>query len=94
MMKLRYLVASALLTLALAGCKKEEPTEAQPTEKTESAPKEAVEATPASLDTTADEVDEDGIPTEEDFEEEAASTITPENLEDELDKIEQEISEE
>jgi hypothetical protein len=85
-----------LLVLPVAGCKKSEPEPQSEPEKTaevakpaEPEPEEAAPARDTSLPAT--EVT-DGIPTEEDYEEEAEKAVTADNLEAELDKLEAEIS--
>lgn len=88
---------SLLLVLAVCGCKKSEPEPQAEPEKTEAAakpapPEPAAKAEPVR-DTSLPETEvTDGIPTEEDYEEEAEKVITGDNLEAELDKLEAEIA--
>jgi hypothetical protein len=70
------LVSSAL---GLAGCKKS--AEATAPSATVSAPAAPAAAPPAST----------GIPTTEDFEQQAQDEINPQNMEQELDKLEKDI---
>lgn len=82
------------LCLALCGsvaCE-EKPTTAPST----TAPTTTTPATPTTSATTVASAgnpdDGEGIPTEEDFEDEAEQKITSQNANDELDKLEREIS--
>jgi len=84
------------LVVALSGCKKSEPEPQSEPEKTAEVAKpaepEPEKAEPAR-DTSLPETEvTDGIPTEEDYEDEAEKVITADNLEAELDKLEAEIS--
>jgi hypothetical protein len=93
-MKSTFFVCLILLGLTLNGCKKETPHKQEP-EKSTSLPA-APQPKPATPDAVPSESVPDtkvfdGIPTEEDYEEEAAQTITADNLEAELDKLEAEI---
>ncbi len=91
------LLATGFVTcLVLAGCKKQEPVEenkedvqAAQTEK----PKVEEETTVAALPLAPEQptTTVEGVPTAEDFEEEAAKTLAPDNLEAELDRLESEI---
>lgn len=83
--------ASALVVvLCLVGCEQEQPKPAEPTKAATPAPVKPVavaapKVTPISLDS---------IPTEEDFEEEAAKEVTLANVGKQLDSLEKEISSE
>jgi hypothetical protein len=69
-----------LLALGLLSCDK-------PPEKTSTQPASSTGATAAATPAAGDE----GVATEEDFEDEAEQKITAQNAEDELDKLEKEI---
>jgi len=92
-------VALGVLLMAAQGCKKSEPEPQQSTEPAENADvkpatAEAKEPEPKPLEQapTAPKTQvTDGIPTEEDYEEEAAEVVTAENLEAQLDQLEAEI---
>lgn len=80
------LLAAGALSLSLTACKDKE----APHEPTEAAP--AVSAAPTPPPAPAPSVVEaPPVPTEADFEEEAAQQITNKNLEEELDKLEREL---
>ncbi len=83
---MKPLFALALLSL-FVGCEKKE---TPPTGDTRA----ATAATSAAMAnaTTAGDDDGAGIPTEEDFEDEAEQKITSANADEELDKLEKEIS--
>lgn len=74
---MKLLAAAALAALALSACDKTEPA-------------------PGTTGTTATgpktTVSDDAIATEEDFEDEAEQQISAQNVEDELDKLEKEIT--
>jgi len=84
-------IALIVLSLCFAACeKKEEPkptTAATAAAPTAADPASATEPASASAGDTAE------LPTEQDFEDEAERTITAENLDSELDKLEKEIGE-
>ena len=88
-------VVSALLALA---CSKPKPDAepkpspaAEPAAPAKSEP--ALDDGPGALDTSLPKTEvTDGLPTEEDYEEEASKVITVDNLESELDKLEIEIA--
>jgi hypothetical protein len=92
----------ALCCVLAWGCKRSEPEEtrtpAPETEAEAEAEQELPARAPAPQAGTANgsssepKTPVDGIPTEEDFEPEAEQTITPDNLEAELDKLEAEIT--
>jgi hypothetical protein len=91
-------IAALLLPLVfgIVGCKKSDPKpESEPspvTEPTVTEPKPEP-AAEAPRDTSLPQTTvTDGIPTEEDYEEEASKVITADNLEAELDKLEAEIA--
>jgi len=73
-----------LALLLLPSCEKKE-TPAQSTAAPSAAPVAAGSGQPGS--------DGEGLPTEEDFEDEAEQKISAQNAEEELDKLEKEISE-
>jgi hypothetical protein len=80
-----------LVSCAAWACKEqEEPGKATPTATATSTSAPAASATSATGAGASD--DGEGIPTEEDFEDEAEQKITSQNAEDELDKLEREIS--
>jgi ABC-type oligopeptide transport system substrate-binding subunit len=96
MKKRIWIALSLLLVLALTGCKKSESEPQSEPEKTAEVAKpvepDPPKAEPAR-DTSLPETEvTDGIPTEEDYEEEAEKVITADNLEAELDKLEAEIA--
>lgn len=74
----------AVLLLLAAGCAKDPPPPAEP------AP--APEPTPAAPAPAPAPTAESDIPTEEDFEEEAAKEVTAANLDAQLDALEKEIN--
>jgi len=80
---MRTIATLALLLLSATACDKA--AEKSPAASTGS-------AGPASAAATAAADDGEGIPTEEDFEDEAEQKISTQNVEDELDKLEKEIS--
>jgi hypothetical protein len=92
----------ALVVLALGqACKESPPAPAEPKPQPAApvegpGPKEPPPAEPLreGPDLSEPETVVDGIPTEMDYEEEAAQKITPDNLEAELDRLEREISSE
>jgi hypothetical protein len=95
-MKFTLTVVISSLALSLSACKKETAPEkeAPETAATPAAqiPKPAVPDSPAAAAEALPLTEvTDGIPTEEDYEEEAAQTISASNLETELDKLEAEI---
>jgi hypothetical protein len=79
----------AACALALCACSKPEspppPTEAP------APPPAVVPSSASTVPSPASSPAAQGLPTEEDFEEESASTITPENLDAQLDALEREI---
>ena len=83
------MVASALALGAVACDEKEEKLPEPVAEATEKA-EEATEEVAAATEEAAEDID---LPTEQDFEEKAATEITAQNLEDELDELEDEIEE-
>jgi hypothetical protein len=78
---MRTVLVTLLVSTALcaAGCKK--PAETTAPSATASAPPPAAPAAPAST----------GIPTSEDFEQQALDEINPQNMEQELEKLEKDI---
>lgn len=83
-------IALSLLALGcvlLVGCQKAEKNEPATT----SAPATPQAQTPTPSASTAS-AEDDSIPTEEDFEDEAEQKISAQNADDELDKLEKEIS--
>ncbi len=83
----RALVSVSALLFALASCKREEPSTSTPSAS-------ATVATPVAASASADggaSLEADALPTQEDFEEEVNRTITSKNMEEELDRLEQEI---
>ena len=76
-----------LVTLLAAGCKKETP----PTDAPIATATEAAPPPPAPIAQAEPPVDPSTVPTEEDFEDEAAKSISSKNLNEELDKLEKEI---
>lgn len=94
----RRLTALTLLTggLLLAGCqsKSEKPPEQESEPPKPAEPAAVPEPTPApaaKVEQSEPKTVVDGVPTVEDFEEEAEDTITEDNLEAELDRLEKEI---
>ena len=96
----RYTLRTAIAVglLAASACKKSEPEGAQPAAEQQEEVKAALpepqplsRPEPASAESEPKTEVKQGIPTEEDFEEEAQETITADNLESELDKLEAEI---
>ena len=83
------------LVLGLASCEKNEPAKSESAPP--AAPATAASPTDQSGATTpaaaAKAEESDGIPTEQDFEDEAEQKITAQNLDEELDKLEKEIAE-
>lgn len=77
---------AAVACVLLLGCQKAEKSEPASTSAASSAT-----TTPQPATSTAS-ADDDSIPTEEDFEDEAEQKITAQNADDELDKLEKEIS--
>jgi hypothetical protein len=75
------------LSFAFAGCKDKE----VPKEVSEAPPPSAPPAAPPAPAPPAPAPEADPVPTEADFEEEAAQQITNKNLEEELDKLEREL---
>ncbi len=75
------LIAASLLAF---GCQKKD--------KTEGAGTTSTPATAAAPATSAVASADDAIPTEEDFEDEAEQKVTAQNADDELDKLEKEIT--
>ena len=71
----------ALLLFGAVGCSKKDKSNASPTSALAS----------ASAAAPADSVADSQIPTEEDYEEEAAQKVTAQNMDDQLDKLEKEI---
>jgi hypothetical protein len=82
------IVIGCAALLGATACEKEEPT---PEPTVEETPVPAPAPTPAAA-ATAPQPGAD-LPVEQDFEEEAAQEISPENLEGELVKLEKEINE-
>jgi hypothetical protein len=80
---------AALCLTAIMGCEKPEAPATPPVE----TPEAASEPVPAAPVTTAVQVDPGTLPAEEDFEEEAEATITPANLEKQLELMEKELIE-
>jgi hypothetical protein len=78
--------------LAVTACKKKEETEELPTPLPSTAPVATAAPAPTPEPAATAAADPQDIPTVEDFEEEAAEDITPSNMEDELDKLEKEIT--
>jgi len=78
---IRTIVAIALASTLVAGCKKPAATT------TASAAPSAAEAPPAAAQPAA----ATGIPTSEDFEQAANDEINPQNMEQELEKLEKDI---
>lgn len=94
-------IACAVLTLGLnTACEKEEePAPSVPTtaEQTHTAPARPAEEEKVSLGALSPDLPKTtiaGLPTPEDFEEEAARTLSPDHLEAELDRLEAEITSE
>jgi hypothetical protein len=90
--------AIAIGVFAVCACQKSEPEGAPPDadqQEVQAAvpeqPRPPAPPEPASAESEPKTDVKDGIPTEEDFEEEAQETITAENLEAELDRLEAEI---
>jgi hypothetical protein len=85
---------SVLLAGALAAtaCKKKEEAEELPTPLPSTAPVQPAAPAPTPEPAPVATAEAQEIPTAEDFEEEAAEDITPNNMEDELDKLEKEIT--
>ncbi|HWA75130.1 MAG TPA: hypothetical protein VG937_22485 [Polyangiaceae bacterium] len=76
------------LSLMFTGCKDKE----APKEASEAAPQLSVTAPPPAVTPPQAKAPEaEPVPTEADFEEEAAQQITNKNLEEELDKLEREL---
>lgn len=80
---------AAWALVAMLGCEKPEAPSAPPSV----SPAAASEPAPAAPVTTAVHVDPETLPAEEDFEEEAEATITPANLEKQLELMEKELLE-
>ncbi len=80
-MKRAVALGSALLLLAVVGCSKKDNANAAPA----GAQGSAAAASPAAS------VADSQIPTEEDYEEEAAQKVTAQNMDDQLDQLEKEI---
>lgn len=78
---IRTVIAIALASTLVAGCKKQTATT------TASAAPSAAEAPPAAAQPAA----ATGIPTSEDFEQAANDEINPQNMEQELEKLEKDI---
>jgi hypothetical protein len=74
--------------LLLPGCERKE---APPTEVDKPAPVAAPAVTPSASKPAEPVVDVDALPVEEEFESEAEKTITPANLNAQLDALEKEI---
>lgn len=89
---MRALAIACVLALAAFGCKgkEETPTTETTPAATTAAATPTTPANTAPADTNA-AIDNADIPTEEDFEEEAATDINVDNLNDELDKLEKDI---
>ncbi len=83
---IRALVALTLLCLCLPACEKKETPAAS------TAAPVATTAAPTTASAQASD-DGEGMPIEEDFEDEAEQKITAQNADEELDKLEKEISE-
>ncbi len=77
----RIAVVCCVLLLGAIGCSKKKTSNTSPT-----SADSAAAASPASS------VNDSQIPTEEDFEEEAAQKVTAQNMDDQLDKLEKEIN--
>ncbi len=93
------LIVTAAPLLFGSGCKKAEPEKVPPAAEASAKPASPEPMSkPATADKPTADAEQlpktqvtDGIPTEEDYEEEASEVITAENLEAELDKLETEI---
>lgn len=93
-----YWMVGVAAVLALGGCKQLEEITKKPSEEATSASAAAVSPPPVAAASIApaatQNVATEGnvVPTEEDFEEEAAEDITLDNLDSELDDLEKEIT--
>ncbi|MBK8994886.1 MAG: hypothetical protein IPM35_03925 [Myxococcales bacterium] len=83
---IRALLALTLVCLCLPACEKKEPAPSS------AATTAATTAAPTAASAQASD-DGEGMPTEEDFEDEAEQKISAQNAEEELDKLEKEIAE-
>lgn len=82
--------AVCLLLCGMVGC--EEKPKAGPTTTAPTTTPATPTASATTVASAGNPSDGEGIPTEEDFEDEAEQKITSQNADDELDKLEREIS--